>query len=167
MKPAHRSFLLVHQGIVPALFNLVLNGAIAWALFRKASEVPLWGESSVGVDLIATAAILPFATALIVSRIVAGQVRSGRLEPLAGEHLPAHGLSHRPAVVRGAWLALAALVFAAFPVVLALELGHARPFAVAAFVGFKAVWAALLAAAVSPLIGWWALAHASRAARAD
>jgi len=71
----HRSFLVLHQGLVPTGFNLVLNGLIAWLLFRTATSVPLWGESGMGIDLLATAFLLPFLTCLIVSRLVGGQGR--------------------------------------------------------------------------------------------
>jgi hypothetical protein len=45
----------------------------------------------------------------------------------------------------------------------ALHLAEAQPLAVHAFVTFKAVWAAMLALIVTPVVGWWALANASRA----
>jgi hypothetical protein len=45
-----------------------------------------------------------------------------------------------------------------------LTLAQAQPLAVSAFVTFKAAWAAMLALIVTPLIGWWALANASRTA---
>jgi hypothetical protein len=47
-------FLPIEQGAIPTLFNIVLDGLIAWGLFGSASAVPPWGESSVGVDLLAT-----------------------------------------------------------------------------------------------------------------
>ena len=72
----HQRFLFIEQGAVPTVFNFALNGAIAWALFRSVEAVPLWGESSVGVDLLATAFLLPFLTCLIVSAIVARHVRA-------------------------------------------------------------------------------------------
>ena len=72
----HQRFLIIEQGAVPTLFNFALNGAIAWALFRSAADVPLWGESSLGVDLLATGFLLPFLTCLIVSAIVARHVRA-------------------------------------------------------------------------------------------
>jgi multisubunit Na+/H+ antiporter MnhG subunit len=58
---------------------------------------------------------------------------------------------------------VAGVLFAAIPVVWALDLGQAQPFPVSSFIAFKAVWAALLALVVTPLVGWWALANASYA----
>ena len=73
----HRRFLLIEQGAIPGVFNVALNGLIAWGLFRSSVAVPLWGESSVGVDLLATGFLLPFLTCVIVSPFVSKQVRSG------------------------------------------------------------------------------------------
>ncbi len=65
--------------------------------------------------------------------------------------------------MRGLFLGTACVLFGAAPVVGALSLGQAQPFPVPAFVAFKAVWAAMLALMVTPVVGWWALASASRA----
>jgi hypothetical protein len=159
----HRRFLLIEQGAVPTVFNFALNGAIAWALFRSAAAVPLWGESSVGVDLLATAFLLPFLTCLIVSAIVARHVRDGKVPPLPEAQLPHTGWFERSSLQRGLALGAAGVVFGAMPLVWVLHLAEAQPLAVSAFVTFKAVWAALLALVVTPVVGWWALANASRA----
>ena len=160
----HQRFLVIEQGAVPTVFNLLLNGAIAWALFRSAPHVPLWGESSVGVDLLATAFLLPFLTCLIVSPLVRRHVRDGKVPPLPAAQLPHTGWSDRSAMLRGLVLGAAGVVFGALPLVWALSLAQAQPLAVGEFVAFKAVWAALLALAVTPIVGWWALANASRRA---
>jgi len=143
------------------VFNLVLNGLIAWVLFRSSSAIPLWGESSIGVDLMATAFLLPFLTCVIVSALVARQVESGKVPRLPSDQYPHSGWFRRSSYVRGLFLGLTGILFAAIPVVWALDLGRAQPFSVASFVAFKAVWAAMLALVVTPFVGWWALANAS------
>ncbi len=158
----HQRFLIIEQGVVPTLFNFALNGAIAWALFRSAKAVPLWGESSLGVDLLATAFLLPFLTCLIVSAIVSRHVRDGKVPPLSREQLPNTRWFERTPWQRGLALGAAGVVFGALPLVWALSLAQAQPLPVPAFVTFKASWAALLALLVTPVIGWWALANASR-----
>jgi len=162
----HQRFLIIEQGAVPTVFNFALNGAIAWALFRTAEGVPLWGESSLGVDLLATAFLLPFLTCLIVSGIVARHVRDGKVPPLPREQLPNTGWFERSALQRGLALGAAGVVFGAVPLVWALTLAQAQPLAVPAFVTFKAAWAAMLALLVTPVVGWWALANASRTSEA-
>ena len=159
----HRRFLLIEQGAVPTAFNFVINGFIAWALFRSAAAVPLWGESSVGVDLLITAFLLPFLTCVIVSALVARQVRSGKVPPLPSGQLPLSRWFQRSALMRGLLLGAAGVLFCGVPVVWALSLGQAQPIAVTSFVAFKAVWAAMLAFMVTPVVGWWALASASSA----
>jgi hypothetical protein len=157
----HRRFLIIEQGAIPSLFNLVINGVIAWALFRSVAAVPLWGESSVGVDLLATAFLLPFLTCLIVSGLVARHVRSGKVPPLPPEQLPHSRWYELSSSARGLLLGSAAVLFGAAPLVWALNLGQAQPIPWLSFVAFKAVWAAMLAFAVTPIVGWWALANAS------
>jgi sterol desaturase/sphingolipid hydroxylase (fatty acid hydroxylase superfamily) len=159
----HRRFLLIEQGIVPMGINLVLNGLIAWALFRSATAVPLWGESSIGVDLMVTAFLLPFLTCVIVSALVARQVDSGKVPRLPRDQFPHSRWFRRSSYARGLFLGVAGVLFAAIPVVWALDLGQAQPFSVPSFVAFKAVWAAMLALVVTPFVGWWALASASYA----
>ena len=159
----HRHFLLVEQGAVPTVFNFALNGAIAWALFRSAEAVPLWGESSLGVDLLATAFLLPFLTCVIVSAIVAKHVRDGKVPPLAAEQLPNTRWHEGSSWRRGLVLGVAGVVFGALPLVWVLHIASAQPLAVPAFVAFKATWAAMLALLFTPVVGWWALANASRA----
>jgi hypothetical protein len=159
---AHRRLLIVDNGIVSALFNFVLNAAIAWALFRTAVQVPLWGEQSVAGDTLITAFLLPFLTCLIVSRLVAKQVTQGHVPPLRADDPPLAAFSRRSTLARGTLLGVASVALAAVPVVAALHASGFAGFALWPFIGFKATFAALLAAAVTPLVGWWALLGASR-----
>lgn len=163
LSPAHRRFLVVDQGVAPALFNLALNAGIAWLMFRSVEVVPLWGQSSIAGDTLGTAFVLPFATALIVSRMVRSQVLQGRVPRLVEP--PVGGLMARFAARspwrRGAALGLAGIFGAAVPVVVFLSLAGPQEMALHAFLWFKASFAAVLAALVTPLIGWAALVSAS------
>ena len=159
----HRHFLWVEQAAIPAVFNLLINGAIAWLLFRSITTVPLWGESSSGVDLLITGFLLPFLTCLIVSALVRRQVASGALPPLPTGQLPLSGWFRRSVPARGAALGVAGMLFGAAPVVLALDLAGAPAIAAGSFVAYKAIGAAALALLVTPFVGWWALASASEA----
>lgn len=163
LSSTHRRFLLIELGVIPALVNLILNGLICWALFRSLDSVPLWGESSVSVDLLSTAFFLPLLTYAAVNATVLRQLKSGKISPLSREHTPQPGWFRKSSFVRGSFLGTAGIIFAAIPVVWALNLGQAQPFPVSSFVAFKAVWAGLLAMLVTPLSGWWALTSASSA----
>src|SRR5258708_12646639 len=81
---AHRRYVLIEQGVGAAIFNLLLNGAIAWFMTRSLERVPLWGvKTSIAGDTIGTTFMLPFFTCLIVTRLARGQVASGRLPPVS------------------------------------------------------------------------------------
>ena len=159
----HRRFLLIEQGAVPTVFNFVLNGAIAWALFRSVATVPLWGASIVGVDLLVTAFLLPFLTCVIVSALITRKVRSGNLAVLPLGQLPHSRWFQRSVSRRGLFLGIVGVMFGAVPLVWALSLGQSQPIPMFSFVMFKAVWAGMLALMVTPIVAWWALANASRA----
>ena len=158
----HRRLLIVDLGVGAALFNFGLNAAIAWLLFRSLARVPLWGDSSVAGDTLITAFVLPFLTSLIVSRTVHRQVSGGRIPRLATADPALASFAKRSPSARGALLGAASVVLVAVPVVAALGGSGFEGFALWPFIGFKAAFAACLAALVTPLIGWWALVRASR-----
>lgn len=158
----HRHFLRVEQCIHPFLFNFVINGVIAFLITRSHPTLPLWGDGSIGVDLIATSILLPLLTAVIVSRVIRGQVAKGKIAALDPAQIDERGLHHRSAWVRGGVLALVVLLFTGGPLVLLLQLAQAQPVETLAYVGFKAVWAGGVAMLISPVIAWWALCAASQ-----
>jgi hypothetical protein len=45
LTPAQRRFVLLDNVVGAFVVNLLLNGAIAWLLFRKATHVPMWGKA--------------------------------------------------------------------------------------------------------------------------
>jgi hypothetical protein len=163
----HRKLLLVEQFIGAGIVNVLINGAIAWGLFRSLAEVPLWGDPSMGNDILATGFLLPFFTCLIVSRIIRRQVASGKLAPLDPDQIGSRGLHKRSRLARSVIMGLAGLVFASAPMVAILHLADAQPVALLSFIGFKAIWAGLFAMIVSPPIAWWALAAASLELKPD
>ena len=157
----HRHFLWIEQGLHPLGINIVLNGAIAWLLLRAHETVPLWGEPSMGIDLLATGLLLPFIMCQIVSRVIAKQVRDGKLPPLPASQIGAQGLHRRSITVRALVVTLFGFGCGAAPVVAILTLANAEPAPFAGFVIWKGVWAGLLAMVLSPPIAWWSLSAAS------
>jgi hypothetical protein len=79
LTPAQRRFVLLDNVVGPFVVNLLINGVIAWLLFRKATHVPMWGQSSIAGDTIANAFLLPAITCLIVTPLARGRVRTGRV----------------------------------------------------------------------------------------
>lgn len=166
MGPHHRRFLILEQGIGSALFNLVLNGVIAWALFRHLAVVPLWGRESIAGDTLGTCFFLPFFTALIVTPLVRRRVRSGGIDGLGWTRESHPRLGWLPAGTLRRALALGGLSLAVVgPLTLlglhGLSVGE---LAFARFLAFKAVFAAVLALLVTPVISLWALAEPAGAA---
>jgi hypothetical protein len=160
MSPRHRQYLMLEQGVGAGIFNLLLNGAIAWLVFRGATTVPLWGQQSIGGDTIITAFMLPFLTTLIASRVVRGHVRKGSVPAFAwnGSRLAAwmpSGLT-----LRGALLGAVGVVVAGIPTTHLLARLGIVEMTFGGFVVFKALFAAVLATIVTPLIARAALADA-------
>jgi Mg/Co/Ni transporter MgtE len=163
LEAAHRRYLLVEQGIGAAIFNLLLNAGIAWLMVRSLEKVPTWGsDMSIVGDTIGTAFLLPFFTCLIVTRLARGQVRSGRLPPLPWHRTSHAALRRLPArtLPRAALLGLVCVIAFAPVVVWALAALEVNELGVWRFVAFKALFAAALAAVVSPVIALGALGDA-------
>jgi hypothetical protein len=160
MSPKHLRFLLLEQGVGAAVINFVLNGAIAFLLFRGLERVPLWGQQSIVGDTIGTCFFLPFFTALIVTPLVRKRMRAGSVAALAWkrETHPPLGWLPRSTGKRGLALGAAcALIIGPLSIWLLSRLGVAD-LAFWPFVGFKASFAAALALLVTPIIALWAIA---------
>jgi hypothetical protein len=153
-----RRFLLISQSLVPFVINVVLNGAIGWAMVRGAESVPLWGESSIGADTLGTSFFLPAITCLIVTPLVRGQVKKGKAPAYVGAL--AGWLQHlqRPLGVRAVALGLACIMLSGGLAVALLTAFGVEELGFAPFRGGKALYAGVLAAAVTPIIGLLALA---------
>jgi hypothetical protein len=163
MSRQHLRFLVVEEVIGSTIVNFLLNAGIAWYLFRRAPSVPMWGASSIAVDTLVTAFVLPVLTALIATFIVRQQVRRGKLLPIPADDIGSSRWLARPGWQRGVGLGVASVVLVAAPLVVALTLIGPAQLSSAHFIWFKGSFAAGLGALVTPLLGWWALADASRA----
>jgi hypothetical protein len=164
MSPEHLRFLLLEQGIGAAVFNFLLNGGIAWALFRSLERVPLWGQQSIAGDTIATCFFLPFFTALIVTPLVRRRVQRGSLPALGWTRATHPPLGWLPSgtVKRGLVLGLACMLIVGPLSVWGLTRLEVSELALWPFVGFKAAFAAVLALVVTPVISLWAMTAPTR-----
>jgi len=156
----HWRFLAIQESAVPALINFVFNGTIAWWLFRSATFVPFSGPSSIAGDTLVTSFLLPLLSCLVITWLIQRGVEHGELRPLV--IVPEQGwqvwLSQLRPLRRGVFFGLAGVVLGGVPVCVVFARLGPPGVSFWAFVWFKAVYAALLAAAVSPLIAWLALA---------
>jgi hypothetical protein len=157
---AHRRYLLIEQGVGAAIINLLLNGAIAWFMTRSLERVPLWGtDVSIAGDTIGTTFLLPFFTCLIVTRLARGQVASGRLPAVAWRREGHPAMRRLPArtLPRALVLGLATLIAVAPVAVWALTAFEVNDLGVWRFITFKALFGAVLAAVITPIVALGAL----------
>jgi hypothetical protein len=160
MSPRHRRYLLLDQGVGAGIVNLLLNAGIAWLVFRGTEAVPLWGQQSIAGDTIGTAFVLPFLSTLIASAVVRSQVRAGYVPAIALSARSALRRLPRSLAGRGAVLGLIGVVVTGLPMAAALDIAGVGQMAFGDFVAFKAVFAAVLGALVTPVIARAALADA-------
>lgn len=158
----HRRFLVVDEIVVPAIVNFAINAALAWLTLRGRATLPLWGASSIAVDTLVTAMVLPILTALVAAFLIRLRVARGTLSPLPPERLAPSRWSRRSAWVRGALLGAVAVVLLATPLVLVLALAGVDALGASRFIWLKASFATAVGLVVTPPLGWWALVDASR-----
>lgn len=155
LDPEQRRFLLLDNGAVPLVANLLINGTIAWLMFRRASGVTLWGQGSIAGDTIATSFLLPAITCLIVTPIALARVRAGRLSPAeAGWRWIPRNMIWR-ALLAGA-VCLLALAPLALLILSACGVERLTPWQ---FIFFKAAFAAVEGGLVTPFIALWAISE--------
>jgi hypothetical protein len=153
-----RRFLWVGQSVVPFAINVVLNGAIGWAMFHGMATIPLWGSSSIGGDTLGTSFFLPAITCLIVTPLVRSQVRKGAAPAFDGALAGWLRPFQRSLLVRAAALGLACVPLAGGAAVALLAALGVTALDFAPFVGWKALYAGVLGALVTPAIALLALA---------
>lgn len=157
LTPQQCRFLLLDNGVGPFVANLLINGMIAWLLYRNATHVPLWGQSSIAGDTIATAFLLPAITCLIVTPLARGRVRTGRVAAVGDgswRWVPRNMLWRALLVGLIGLIALTPVTLMVFG---ALGIGALSPWH---FVYFKATFAAIEGALVTPFLALWAISEA-------
>jgi hypothetical protein len=163
MTPELKRYLFVEQPIGAFVVNFVLNAAIAWAVCRGMTAVPLWGQTSVAGDTIATCFILPFLSVLIATPLVRGDVRRGKLSPASLRDEAVVRLRLPPSLpLRALLVGLGALAVAAPLAVLTLVLAGVTQVPMPGFIWAKAAFAAGLGAALAPTIAMAGIADTGR-----
>jgi hypothetical protein len=159
MSSHHLRFLLLEQGIGAAVVNFLLNGAIAWLLFRSVERVPLWGQQSIVGDTFGTCFFLPFFTVLIVTPLVRRRVTGGALAALDWTRETHPLLGWLPSGTGRRALVLGAVCAAVVgpPSVWLLGRLQVTDLTFWSFVAFKAAFAAGLGLLVTPVISLWAM----------
>jgi hypothetical protein len=154
---AHRRFLLVEHGVGAAAINFAVSGGLAWLESSAGTSVPLWGWSSVALDTLATAFVLPIVTCLLVSRIAQRQLAQHKVSPLRRVQGPFGNGGDYSRARWGVQLGATAVFFFAAPVLFILTRLGVSSFAPWHFVIFEGVFGAALGFAFTPLIVWRAI----------
>lgn len=165
LSEAHKQYLLSEQIINPALVNLVANGAISWLSLRNATMIYYWKESPLGPDLLLTGFLLPFIMTMINSRLIAGRVYKGDLDHIPTVKFGPRGWHSRPIFIRSMFLGVLGVLLFALPTLLILPLIWPAPLFFWGVVVFKAIWAAVLAVLICPVVAVWAIQSASEERR--
>lgn len=165
---SHRTFIARQAGIAVAM-NFVMGGLMAWVAFRSSESVSLWGTRGFAFDIVATTVFLTFFTSFFVSKVAYRAIRQNRVPSV--EWPTAVGLFERirPRPFLGSLgvAGLAAVCICPF-VIGAFALLDAEVVDLSTYVGFKALYSAVLAAVVTPavvLMAWaethWLETHAN------
>ena len=164
----HRRWIVVNALIVSAFVNLGINGVLAWLSVRGHHAVPIWGlpglgKTNVVTDSVGTLFLLPFFTCAMCTTAVWREVRAERLPRLEALVVPpslAHGRLRRGAVLGVATAAVVSPV-----IVTVLALSRLGTVSAPQFVLYKAVFAVVLGAAVTPIIAVLAMAGSANGRR--
>lgn len=155
LSAAQRRFLLIEQGAGAGVVNFVLNGLVAWACYRTLSSVPFFGSQGVVGDTVATSVILPVITCLISVPTIRRRLANGSLEPIwwtpSGRYYAMIYRSLENTLARGLVLGVASVVCAAIPVLVVMWAVPVPALSLREFLLFKATYAAVLGAVVTPI----------------
>jgi hypothetical protein len=159
---ANRRWVVVNALGVTAVINLVLNAGIAWASIRGQHNVPVWsprllGRASVLSDTVGTLFLLPLITTLLCTTAVWREIGAGRLPPLDGAALGPLGHLPPGRLRRGFVLGALALVVLSPVVVTIAAVADVGALSRGNFILYKALFAVLLGAVVTPLIALGAM----------
>lgn len=158
---AHRRYALA-QGIVGGVINLALNAAIGWALARTRSVVPIYGPGGLVGDSAVTAFLVALLVCLILTPLVRGDVRRGRVPAATGASSAIGRLLPKNLMLRALTLGVVATAVVTPLVMLGLGLFGVSLVSVPTFVGFKGVLAAAVAFVVAPLATYRALGEQTK-----
>lgn len=136
-----------------AIINFIINGAIAWAIYRPMAAVPIWGERSIAGDTFSTAFLLPFFVCLIVTPLTHRKVRRGEIPALCWRRVshPVLGRLPSSAILRALVFGIFCAISVASFTVFALGALGINEMALLPFLTFKSTFAAILAGVVAPV----------------
>ena len=155
LQSSHRFYLLVDLGIMPAVVNLLLNGAIAWTAFQSLLYVPLWGVQSISSDILGTTFMLPFITFLFITPLARREVYRNRFPAIEFPRRLDQVIDIAPdsTILRAFIVGIFSLIIFGPISLLILSMLDISHLSFNHFVVFKAIFASGLGIIATPIIG--------------
>jgi hypothetical protein len=159
MFPTDYKTYLTKEVTTNGLSNAFFNGLACWYLIKDKGDLVWWGAHSFGVDILATAFILPWIVALIIIPLQKVKLRKGKTTTWDTNNHPQHFMYFiAKKMPQKLWLnailfGLIGMLFIAPLILLILFLAGAETFTAAQYTVVKGVWTGVLAATLTtPMI---------------
>lgn len=159
MFPNDYKTYLTKEVTTNGLSNAFFNGLACWYLIKDKGDMPFWGAHSFGVDILATAFILPWIVALIIIPLQRVKLRKGKTTRWDDEQPATHLMYYLAArFPQKLWLnailfGLIGMLMFAPTLLLLLFVAQVEVFTAFEYALFKGVWAGILAALLTtPMI---------------
>jgi hypothetical protein len=156
---SHRRWILINSVIISALWNLFINGAIAWVSSKGHPHIPIWSTPLLGgpnliTDTIGTLFLLPFTTCIGVTFGVRQAQGKGVLSNLEDHQKGPPWLAKLPGTVLGRSTRLGLIVLRALgPLsVIVLLIWFGTGIERSTFIVYKSILGCALGLAVTPFI---------------
>jgi hypothetical protein len=161
----HRAYVLRTQLVGPALFNAAVCTSFAWFFYSDYSFIPFWHPQGIAVDALISLFLIPSLTCLIGTPLIKLAIVHGPLSPLPWRRADHRWLGRLPESLLRRSLAFGRLgVIVGGPILLGVMAATGYPgLWLSYFLVFKAIYSALVAMIVAPIVAVCALADASSA----
>ena len=158
---AHWRFILINQTLVSIFMNFLMNGVMAWLVFKGRDNIVLWGENNAYMDLVATTFFFTFFTCFLVSKASYRAIDSGKLARVESDFIASLLKAYPPKPLIGS-LIMALMLALLVPPILVMSFYIFSNLVIShdAFILLKAFYGAGLALIATPLVCLIALAEA-------
>ncbi|MEM7802579.1 MAG: hypothetical protein AAF633_25525, partial [Chloroflexota bacterium] len=162
-----RKFIRQSFIVSPFVINFVINGLLAWLTYRGRDFIPIWREDGSVADIVLTIFLISFLSTFVVIPLMRQSIEQGDQDSVSWSRSDIWWLSWIP---KNRWLMANALGVASVFLFGGLLLGALALFGIdgmgsGATIGFKAIYAGVLAAIVTPIIALATLADISQERR--
>ncbi len=156
-----RAYFISQTVIGAAIVNAVINGVIGWlaVLPLPTPVLGMWTQPGVAIDTVLTAFGVAFGTALVVTFTARKDMYLGKVAPEAPSGFLATLVERLPfsLLPRAIVLGVACVVLFVPPPLFYFARAGVEGLAHGPFIAFKALFSAVVGAAVTPLVAYYAM----------